>query len=346
MHQSRVATVVEITDDRGCVGWGENVAPDGVSYVGESRDESVNALREKCIPLITKREIDVGEMSPATWWGFAGNNFAKHAVESALWDIEAKRHNMSLATLLGGKRAAITPGVVVGIADTIDEVVQECVLRVQQGYRRIKVKVAPSRDSEVLSAVREVLGDDVVLQADANGAYTAADLNHLMNFARFNLQFLEQPFAANDIAAHIALAKSGAVEVCLDESLNTSDELVAALDAGACSVVNVKPSRIGGIGEARRWHDIVHSRGVDAWVGGMLETGIGRASCIAVASLPGFTLTPDLSASNRYFTADITEPFRLEDGAISVPTRPGIGVSVLPEILDSPTTRVETLFEC
>ena len=345
-HQSRVATVVEITDDRGCVGWGENVAPTGVAYVGESHDASVKAMRDMCIPLITGREIDVREMMPETWWGFAGNNFAKHGVESALWDIEAQRNNMSLASLLGGERTSITPGVVVGLADTIDDVVQECVLRIRQGYTRIKVKVAPTRDSEVLKAVRTTIGDDVVLQADANGAYTHDDLNHLMSFARFNLQFVEQPFASGDIASHVALMQSGAIAVCLDESLTTADELVAAVDAGACSVVNVKPSRIGGIGEACRWHDIVRSRGVDAWVGGMLETGIGRASCIAVASLPGFTLTPDLSASERYFIDDITEPFCLENGTISVPTGPGIGVEVLREVFESPTTRIETVFEC
>jgi len=183
------------------------------------------------------------------------------------------------------------------------------------------------------------------LQADANGAYSASDIDLLCSFDSYALQFIEQPFAAHDLDSHRQLSQRCATSVCLDESVMTTAQLLTALDLGACDVVNIKPSRVGGIREAIAMHDVLVERGVDAWVGGMLETGIGRASCLALASMPGFTLTPDLSASSRYFQRDVTTPFVLDDGCLPVPQGTGIGVEPLAEVLAEENVVIETVFE-
>jgi o-succinylbenzoate synthase len=344
-HESRVATLIELRSTDGVIGWGENVAPAGVSYVGESSDESVAAMCDLFAPLLAGREIDVFEMMPETWWGVSGHHFAKHALESAVWDIHAQRESKSLHEVLGGTRTAIVPGVVVGISDSVAETVAEVQQRIAEGYGRVKVKISPGRDAEVLRAIRATCGEALVLQADANAAYSKDDIALLCSFEEFNLQFIEQPFAAGDLGSHAELARRSRTAVCLDESICTVDELLSAIEMKACSVVNVKPSRVGGIGAAVQMHLIVKSHGIDAWVGGMLESGIGRASCLALASLPGFTMTPDLSASSRYFASDITVPFEMVNGEIQVPDGPGIGVQPLPEVLSAPETRIQTVFE-
>ena len=345
IHQSRQATLIEITDSNGIVGWGENVAPTGVHYVGESHPDSVSVMREQLIAPLVTREVIVEHMDPHTWWNVEGFAFAKHALESAIWDVYARSQHTSLKNLLGGTRDTIVSGVVVGISDTIDEVVAECIMRRDEGYRRIKLKISPGHDIEVVRQVRDVLSDDYVLQVDANGAYNAEHITHLGQLATFNIQFIEQPFAQDDIASHVELVRTGSVQVCMDESISSRADLVQMLDLDACTIVNIKPSRVGGIGEAVAMHDIVRERGVDAWVGGMLETGIGRASCLALASLPGFTMTPDLSASNRYFVRDVTEPFEINDGTLRVPHGLGIGVVPLSEVLNDDATGIETVFE-
>lgn len=344
-HGSRLATLVELTAADGIVGWGENVAPASVAYVGEMHTESVAAMRELLVPVLTTGDFDVAEMDPSSWWGIDGWRIAKHALESAVWDIEARRRGMSLSRLLGGTRDHVSPGVVVGMADSIDDVVSECARRVGEGYSRVKVKIAPGWDVDVVRAVRAAVGADVIIQLDANGSYTGSDINHLCHLAEFDVQFIEQPFTAGDLGAHAALAAMGAVHVCLDESVMDRAQLAEAIRLAACTVVNIKPSRVGGIGEAVAMHDMLRGHGIDAWVGGMLETGIGRASCLALASLPGFTFTPDLSASNRYFLRDLTAEFELVDGRIAVPDGPGIGVVPRAEVLSDAGTRAETVFE-
>ena len=344
-HQSRTAILVEITDASGFVGWGENVAPTGVDYVGEHAAQAHEAMVNILIPELVTHEVSVGEMSADKWWGIDGHHFGKHALESALWDIHAQRQGLSLAEVLGAVEDSVEVGVVVGMNDSIDSVVAETMMRIDEGYARVKLKIAPGHDFEVLAAVRDAVGDVFALQADANGAYGADDIDFLCSLDRFALQFIEQPFAVDDLASHSELVHRAATSVCLDESINTMSELIAALDRGACDVVNVKPSRVGGIRDAVAMHDELLKRGVDAWVGGMLESGIGRASCLALAAMPGFTLTPDLSASNRYFVADVTRPFALVDGMIAVPTGPGIGVAPLPEVLTGEGVIIETLFE-
>lgn len=345
IHESRLATLLEVTDSDGRVGWGENVAPSGVAYVGDSATASFDAMLNLLAPLLSGRDIDVFEMMPQMWWGVEGHNFAKHALESAVWDLHAQSVNKSLSDVLGGTRTHVTPGVVVGIADSITETVAEVQRRISQGYKRVKVKIAPGRDIEVLRAIRDACGDDIVLQADANAAYRNEDIAHLCSFDEFNLQFIEQPFAPENFTSHTELAQRSSTPVCLDESICSVEELLAAIETQACSVVNIKPSRVGGIGAAVQMHHILKSHEMDAWVGGMLESGIGRASCLALASLPGFTLTPDLSASSRYFANDLTEPFELVNGEIEVPSGIGLGVTPREEVLSSPETQIQTVFQ-
>lgn len=342
-HADRVATLVKVTTTDGVVGWGENVAPEGVLYVDESSTQSVASMHHLCEQL-RHRDIDVEEMFADSWWSSAGHYFAKHAFESALWDAQARSLGVSVSSLLGGTRSEVMPGVVVGMQDSPDDVARTALRHVAEGYTRVKVKVSPGVDLQILKAVREAIGNNVVLQADANGSYSMDDVETLSQFARFSVQFIEQPFAANDLAGHAELARRIDTPVCLDESVITFANLRDAIDMGACSVVNIKPSRVGGLIDAVRMVNYCEQHGIDAWVGGMLETGIGRASCLALASLPGFTLTPDLSASNRYFERDITEPFGLNHGAIAVPTGPGIGVEPSDWVFAAQSVTKESLF--
>ena len=344
-HQSRSAVLVEISDSDGYVGWGENVAPSGVAYVGESADPSYAAMTQLLIPELVKHDVAVADLFAEGWWGITGLHFAKHALESALWDVHARRQGKSLAEVLGAVETEIEVGVVVGMHNSIDDLVAEVMMRVDEGYTRVKVKIAPGHDVDVLAAVRDAVGIEYALQADANGAYGADEIDLLCSLDKFALQFIEQPFAADDLDSHAELLHRSATSVCLDESVNTMSQLLNALDRGACDVVNIKPSRVGGIRDAIAMHDVLVERGIDAWVGGMLESGIGRASCLALAAMPGFTLTPDLSASARYFASDVTRPFELHDGMLQVPSGLGIGVEPLAEVLAGNDVVIETLFQ-
>lgn len=343
-HAEKIATLVEITTDDGVVGWGENVAPRGVDYVGENADQSYTSMAV-CAELVAQRDLDVHEMFAESWWGVANRNFAKHALESALWDAHARSLGVSLAHVLGSTRSTVTPGVVVGLHDSVASTINTVVQHRAEGYQRIKLKIEKGRDIDVVRAVREAVGNDVLLQVDANGAYSRDDFGHLARLDEFDLQFIEQPLAAGDLEGHALLRRQMRTAVCLDESIENCDDLMRAIESEACTVVNVKPSRVGGISDAVRMHNIVLTHGIDAWMGGMLETGIGRASCLAVASLPGFSLTPDLSASSRYFERDVTEPFELHNGEIAVPNRVGIGVEPLPWVFEHPDLVIETLFQ-
>lgn len=342
-HDGRIASLVEVTTKDGHVGWGEDVAPEGVSYVGDSPAESFESLR-LLADLVGHRTIDVAEMFSESWWGVSGHNFAKHAIESALWAAHSTEQGISLQTALGGTRSRIAPGVVIGVQDSLDALESLVQSRIADGYHRIKLKIQPGWDVQVVRFVRDLVGQDFTLQVDANAAYTADDIDVLIHLEEFNLQFIEQPFAANQLSAHAALSKQTATPICLDESIMNVNDLMSAIEHRACSVVNIKPSRLGGLADAIRLEQIATSHDIVVWVGGMLETGVGRASCLALASRPGFTLSPDLSASRRYFAVDVTEPFHLVDGQIEVPNKVGLGVEPLPWVFEHPEVKIETLF--
>ena len=263
------------------------------------------------------------------------------AVETARLDAQLRADGRSLAEHLGATRDAVDVGVAIGIAPGIDELLDEVGQRIGEGYRRIKLKIQPGWDVEPVAAVRERFGNDVALHVDGNGAYERSHAEHLAELDRFGLLMLEQPLPAGDVDGHAELARRVRTPICLDESITSDTDLDQALMKGACSIVNIKPARLGGVVAAKRVHDRCVAADVPVWCGGMLETGIGRAANLALAALPGFTLPSDLSASDRYFATDLTEPFELENGRLTVPTGPGIGITPLPDVLDAVARRGE-----
>jgi O-succinylbenzoate synthase len=250
----------------------------------------------------------------------------------AVLDAELCADGRSLATRLGGSRTAIDVGVSVGITPTVPDLVDQVRGYVADGYRRVKLKIMPGWDVAPLRAVRAEF-PDLPLQVDANAGYEAVDSDLLASLDEFDLLMLEQPFPPDELAVHAALAVRMRTPICLDESILSVGHALTALDMGACNIVNIKVGRVGGVLEAARIHDACAERGVPVWCGGMLETGVGRAANVALASLPGFTFPADISASDRYWRRDITEPFVLEGSTIAVPAGPGLGVSVDVEAL-------------
>ncbi|MBT2499047.1 o-succinylbenzoate synthase [Agromyces sp. ISL-38] len=267
----------------------------------------------------------------------AGHRMAKGALEAAVLDAELRAQVRSMGEAFGAVRDWVDCGVSVGIAPSLDELLDEVAGYVEQGYRRIKLKIKPGWDLVPVGAVRELLGRDGLLQVDANTAYTADDIPLLASLDAFGLLLIEQPFAEEDLATHVRLAEACETPVCLDESILDVGTAVDAIGRGATSVVNIKPGRMGGYLEALRVHDACVALDVPVWCGGMLETGVGRAANVALAALPGFLLPGDTSASSRYYAEDVTEPFVLGSGEhrgqLRVPDAPGTGVTVREELV-------------
>jgi O-succinylbenzoate synthase len=258
--------------------------------------------------------------------GIAGHPMAKAAVEMALLDAELRSTGESLASHLGSKRESVQVGVAVGLHEDVGALLAAVSSRLDEGYGRVKLKVEPGRDVEPVAAVRAEFGADLMLQVDANGAYDPHDLAPLEALDDYGLLLIEQPFSADDLLAHARLEAAIATSVCLDESVTSLASAAQAIEIGACSTLNLKPGRVGGYLESVRIHDLCVEAGVQLWCGGMLEMGLGRAGNLALAGLPGFTLPGDISATNRYFDTDITRSFELVDGALNLPTGPGLGV--------------------
>jgi len=265
---------------------------------------------------------------------------AKAALEMAILDAELRAAGVSFGQHLGAVRERVDCGVSVGIMDSVPELLEVVGGFLDQGYRRIKLKIEPGWDVEPVGAVRERFGD-IALQVDANTAYTLGDAPHLARLDPFGLLLIEQPLPEEDVLAHAELARRITTPVCLDESIVSAGAAADAIALGACSIVNIKPGRVGGYLEARRIHDVCEANGIPVWCGGMLETGLGRAGNVALAALPNFTLPGDTSASERYFHRDITPPFVLDDGRLEVPTGPGLGVDVVQDALDEVTTSTD-----
>jgi O-succinylbenzoate synthase len=268
---------------------------------------------------------------------------AKAAVEMALLDAELRIAGQSFATFFGAVRDRVPSGVSVGIMETVPQLLDVVAGYLDEGYVRIKLKIEPGWDVEPVRAVRERFGDDLLLQVDANTAYTLADARHLARLDPFDLLLIEQPLPEDDMRGHAELARRITTPVCLDESVTSARAAADAIALGACQVINVKPGRVGGYLEARRIAAVAAASGLAVWCGGMLETGIGRGANAALAACPEFTLPGDVSASGRFYARDLTEPFVLDDGHIRVPTGPGIGIDVLPDHLEEFTTSVETI---
>jgi O-succinylbenzoate synthase len=320
-------------------GWGECVAMSAPLYSSEYVEAAQHVITNHLLPrLFHAPPTLTAEGVAPLLRPVKGHVMAKAAVETAVLDAELRARGESLATHLGAVRDAVDSGVSIGIADSIPELLDTVAAYLEQGYLRIKLKIEPGWDIEPVRAVRERFGDDLLLQVDANTAYTLADAAHLAQLDAFDLLLIEQPLAEDDLRGHAELARRIGTPVCLDESIESARDAAEAIAIGACEIVNVKPGRVGGYLEARRVHDVCAAHGVPVWCGGMLETGIGRAANIALAALPNFTLPGDTSASDRYFRQDVTEPFVLESGRVRVPTGPGIGVTPLPDVLEEITT--------
>ena len=329
----RRALLVHLLTD-GPDGWGECVAMEEPLYSSEYVEAAEHVLATQLVPRLGADPLDAGEL-PALLRPVRGHRMAKAALEMAVLDAQLRAQGRSLASFLGATREAVDCGVSVGIMDTIPQLLEAVSGYLAAGYRRIKLKIEPGWDVEPVRAVRRLVGDGFPLQVDANAAYGLADAEHLARLDEFDLLLVEQPLPEEQIAAHAQLASMLRTPVCLDESIVSLEVAAEAIDLGACAIVNIKPGRVGGYLEARRIHDLCVERGVPVWCGGMLESGIGRAANLALAALPGFTLPGDTSASDRYYQQDLTAPFVLHDGRLSVPNGPGLGVEVLREVVDS-----------
>lgn len=342
-------------------GWGECVALSDPSYSAETTDTAWHVLTDFVLPRVVGRELggvgtavasgaagaDVRARGPAdallepVRW-IRGHPMALATVEMAAWDLAARAAGVSLALALGGERAHVPVGISIGLRSSIDELAEAVARCIEEGYARVKLKIAPGRDVEVLALIRDRFGG-ATLSADANCAYTLADASRLKELDALDLQMLEQPFGHDDLMDHARLQEQLRTPICLDESIASERDAAAALELASCRVVNLKPGRVGGFVASIRIHDMLLAAKLSLWCGGMLETGIGRAHNLALASLPGFTLPGDISASRRYWQRDIVTPEHVvADGLMRVPTGPGIGVDVDAERIESLTVRVAT----
>lgn len=340
-HDRETFVLRVVTDE--AEGWAECGAEPDPLYTEEWLGGCETVLREQLVP----RVLSAGPGLSSGLVGHLlapvkGNPMAKHVLETAILDAELKALGVSFARHLGAVRETVPAGVSVGIMDSLPELVDAVRGYLDEGYLRIKLKIEPGWDLEPVRLVRETFGD-IALQVDANTAYTLADSRHLAGLDDFDLLLIEQPMREDDLRGHAELARRIRTPVCLDESIRSARDAATAIAIGACSVINIKPARVGGYLEARRIHDVAHANGVPVWCGGMLETGIGRGPNVALAALPGFVLPGDTSASSRYYTQDLTRPFELASGHLAVPDAPGIGVDVLTDVLDELTVSTSAI---
>lgn len=315
-------------------GWGECAAMLEPLYTSEYVDGARDVIVGHLLPRLAGVDLTPDRVETVLA-PVRGHRMAKAAIEMAVLDAWGRSRDRSFASLLGATRPVVPAGVSIGIPASIPALLEAVEGYLAEGYQRVKLKIEPGWDVAPVAAVRESVGGDALLQVDANAAYTAADGERLAALDPFDLLLLEQPLAEEDLLGHAALAGRLRTPICLDESITSTVVADHALRLGACSVINVKPGRVGGYLEARRLHDLAVRRGVPVWCGGMLETGLGRAANVALAALPGFSLPGDLSASGRYYASDLTAPFELVDGHLVVPTGPGLGVEVDEERLAS-----------
>lgn len=338
VQDSRRALLVHVVTDS-AEGWADLSVEDEPTFGHEFIGATWVALEELLVPALRASCIGSASHAGERMRGVVGHPSAKSALEMALLDAELRAANMSLSHYLGGIRERVRVGVSVGIADSVGELIDAVSGFMNEGYERIKLKVQPGWDSEPMHAVRQEFGAELDLQVDGNGAYRSSDLQRVAAWERFGLTMIEQPFAADDLASHARLGARITTPVCLDESIGSAAGAARAVGLGACTVVNIKPGRVGGYLEARRVHDVCQALSIPVWCGGMLESGVGRAANLALASLPNFQFPGDISATSRYFAEDICPPFVLTDGMLDVPQGPGIGVEVDQQVLDRFTDR-------
>ncbi len=333
--------LARVIDRDGAEGWGECTAGEGPFYSDEWTDTAWSTLTDFLAPMVLTREVGnaaaiYGLMAPVR-----GHRMAKAAVETACWDLEAKRGGVPLWKQIGGVQKEISCGVSIGIQDSSEQLIEKIEKELGAGYQRIKIKLKPCWDVDIMRRVRERF-PDIRLMGDANSAYSLDDLPMFKALDEFNLMMLEQPLAHDDLFDHAKLQKEIQTPICLDESIKTPEAAKHAINLGACQIINVKLGRVGGYSQARHVEKVAREKGIPVWCGGMLESGIGRAHNIAMATLAGFTLPGDVSASARYWKEDIVDPpvTVTAQGTIVVPDKPGIGFDVDLKRIDKVTVRL------
>ncbi|MGM9987866.1 MAG: o-succinylbenzoate synthase [Bacillaceae bacterium] len=318
--------IAEVEDEDGIIGWGESVAMLDPYYNEETVKSNWHILEDYLIPLLLKADIQhPNEISETLFAHIRGNYMAKATLEGAVWDIYARKQNLSLSHALGGTKETIDVGVSIGIQDSIQATLKVIENRLKDGYKRMKLKIRPNWDVDVIKAVREVY-PSIPLMADANSAYTLQDINRLKALDDYNLMMIEQPLSHNDIIDHAYLQSQLHTPICLDESIHSAEDARKAIQLGSCKIINIKIGRVGGLTEAKKIHDLCQQYNIPLWCGGMMESGIGRAHNIAITTLPNFTLPGDTAGSALYWHEDIIDPEVVAiNGTIIVPTSPGIG---------------------
>ncbi|RST77183.1 o-succinylbenzoate synthase [Siminovitchia acidinfaciens] len=325
--------VVSATSE-GSTGYGESTAFPLPFYNEESTETVLYILKELIIPQVLNLDkLDHPQDLDPIFQSIKGHRMAKAALEGAIWDLYCKKKGVSLSKALGGTNTEIDVGVSIGIEPTIGELLDRVGGCIDQGYKKIKVKIKPGFDVKPMEAIRERFGMDVPLMADANSAYTLQDIDLLKQLDPLNLMMIEQPLAYDDIIDHVTLQKELSTPICLDESIHSVEDARKAVEIGATKIINIKVGRVGGLTEAKKIHDYCQEQGIPVWCGGMLESGIGRAHNIAITSLSNFTIPGDTSPSDRYWDRDITDPEVefYKPGVIKVPEGPGIGYGINEE---------------
>ena len=324
----RTFLLVELEED-GAVGFGECVADAAPFYSAETTTTAWHIITDFIAPRVLGRAFDHPEQLFDALRGIRGHNMAKAAVEMAAWELFARQQGVPLARVLGGSRSRIDSGVSIGIQDGIDALLERVRVELAAGYRRIKIKIKPGWDLEPAERIRAAFGA-IPLMVDANAAYQLADAGHLQALDPFDLMMIEQPLDYDDIRDHAALQRQIRTPICLDESIHSVAAARQAIETGACRIINIKPGRLGGHGQAIRVHDLAARHGIPVWHGGMLESGIGRAHNIHLSALPNFTMPGDVAASRRYYVPDLVDPpIEVDpDGTIAVPDAPGLGIRV------------------
>ena len=337
--QDRRILLVEVIMD-GLSGWGEVTTIESPSYNSETTDTAWHIISDFIAPQLIGKSLSKASDAAALLSAIRGHQMAKAGVENALWDAESQLKQIPLSKLLGGTLNEIACGVSLRIRESPQALVTKVEEELRSGYQRIKLKIKPGKDLDFVAAVRREF-PDVRLSVDANSAYELKDTNHLKELDQFNLLMMEQPLQWDDIYSHAKLQSQIRTAICLDECINNAAHAEAAIEMGACRIINIKLGRVGGYSKARQVHDVCQQHSVPVWCGGMLESGVGRAHNIAMSTLPNFTLPGDVSASQRYWKEDIIEP-EVEvssRGTILLPTSPGLGYSVKRKLVEQLTVR-------
>ncbi|MDM5327015.1 o-succinylbenzoate synthase [Neobacillus sp. CF12] len=333
--QDKEFFVIEMEDETGAIGFGESVAFSSPWYSEETVETNKHIMQQFLIPLLLESPIEHPDGVSKRFESIRRNNMAKSALEGAVWDLFAKRNNNPLYKELGGRKQQIDVGISIGIQPTANDLVHVVEDFVNEGYKRMKVKIKPGADYEMLKEVRRHF-PDILLMADANSSYTLDDIDILKKLDELNLMMIEQPLSHDDIVDHATLQSALATPICLDESIHSLEDARKAVELGSCRIINIKIGRVGGLTESKKIHDYCAQQGIAVWCGGMLEAGIGRAHNIALTTLPQFVLPGDTAASSRYWEKDIIVPeVIVEKGVIHVPDKPGIGYEVNRQVLES-----------